>query len=152
MTQVAIVTGAASGIGRAVAERLRADGFEVVGVDLREDGPATVVADLTTRAGNRRAIDTALQAHGRIDVIVPNAGVQHVAAIADFDEDRWDQLTALLLSSPFLLAKYAWPALVRSGGRYVAVASIHGLVASPFKAAYVAAKHGLLGLVKVLAL
>ena len=73
--------------------------------------------------------------------------------MAEFPEERWDTLLAVLLTSPFLLAKYAWPALVQSGdGRFVAIASVHGLVASPFKAGYVAAKHGLLGLVKTLAL
>jgi 3-hydroxybutyrate dehydrogenase len=150
--KVTVVTGAASGIGRAVAERLAAEGMKVVGVDLRVEGPATVEADLTTREGNRRAIDAALEQHGGLDVLVPIAGLQHVAPVAEFPEDRWDQLTSLLLTSPFLLAKYAWPSLVESQGRFVAVASVHGLVASPFKAAYVAAKHGLLGLVKVLAL
>ena len=150
--KVTIVTGAASGIGRAVAERLAAEGMHVVGVDIRSDGPVTVEADLTTRDGNRRAVDAALEAYGRIDVVVPNAGVQHVAPVVDFPEDRWDQLTSLLLTSPFLLAKYAWPSLVESGGRYIAIASIHGVVASPFKAAYISAKHGVLGLVKVLAL
>jgi 3-hydroxybutyrate dehydrogenase len=150
--KVTVVTGAASGIGRAVAERLAAEGMHVVGVDVRVDGPVTVEADLTTREGNRRAVDAALEAHGRLDVLVPIAGLQHVAPIAEFPEDRWNQLTSLLLTSPFLLAKYAWPSLVSSGGRFVAVASVHGLVASPFKAAYVSAKHGLLGLVKVLAL
>jgi 3-hydroxybutyrate dehydrogenase len=150
--KVTVVTGAASGIGRAVAERLAAEGMHVVGVDIRSDGPVTVEADLTTREGNKRAVDAALEAHGRIDVMVPNAGVQHVSPVADFPEDRWDQLTSLLLTSPFLLAKYAWPSLVESGGRYVAIASVHGVVASPFKSAYISAKHGLLGLVKVLAL
>jgi 3-hydroxybutyrate dehydrogenase len=150
--KVTIVTGAASGIGRAVAERLAAEGMHVVGVDIRSEGPVTVEADLTTRDGNRRAVDAALEAHGRIDVVIPNAGVQHVSPVADFPEDRWDQLTSLLLTSPFLLAKYAWPSLVESGGRYVAIASVHGVVASPFKSAYISAKHGLLGLVKVLAL
>jgi 3-hydroxybutyrate dehydrogenase len=110
-------------------------------------------ADLTTREGNRAVVDAALERHGRLDAIVPNAGFQHVAPVADFAEDRWDALLALLLTSPFLLAKYAWEALARSGdGRIVVVASVHGLVASPYKAAYVSAKHGVLGLVKTLAL
>jgi len=75
------------------------------------------------------------------------------APVAEFDEDRWDQLLAVLLTSPFLLAKHAWPALAASGeGRFVAIASAHALVASPYKAAYVSAKHGVLGLVKTLAL
>ena len=82
-----------------------------------------------------------------------NAGVQHVAPVRDFPEERWDQIVSLLLTSPFLLARYAWDALAVSGeGRFIAVASAHALVASPYKAAYVAAKHGVLGLVKTLAL
>jgi 3-hydroxybutyrate dehydrogenase len=98
-------------------------------------------------------VDAALERHGRLDAVVANAGFQHVAPVVEFPEERWDALLAVLLTSPFLLAKYAWEALAASGeGRFVAVASVHGLVASPYKAGYVAAKHGLLGLVKVLAL
>ena len=79
--------------------------------------------------------------------------MQHVAPVAEFGEDDWDRLIALLLTSPFLLAKYAWGALVESQeARFIAVASVHGLVASPYKAGYVSAKHGVLGLVKTLAL
>jgi 3-hydroxybutyrate dehydrogenase len=86
-------------------------------------------------------------------VIVANAGVQRVAPISDFPEDRWEAMIALLLTSPFLLARYGWDALSASGaGRFVAIASAHALAASPFKSAYVAAKHGVLGLVKTLAL
>jgi 3-hydroxybutyrate dehydrogenase len=156
MSEAALVTGAASGIGRAVAERLAGDGWNVLAVDLEPDpdGPGEpLAADLTTREGNREAVDAARRRFGRLDAIVPNAGFQHVAPIESFDEDRWDALLALLLTSPFLLARYAWPALRASGnGRIVVVASVHGLVASPFKAGYVAAKHGVLGLVKTLAL
>jgi 3-hydroxybutyrate dehydrogenase len=144
--RVALVTGAAGGIGRAVVERLERGGWSVHGVDV-EDG------DLATREGNRAVVDAALERFGRLDAVIPNAGFQHVAPVADFPEERWDDLLAVLLTSPFLLAKYAWEALAASGeGRYVAIASAHGLVASPFKAAYVAAKHGVLGLVKTLAL
>ena len=82
-----------------------------------------------------------------------NAGFQHVAPVAEFPEDKWDGLVSLLLTSPFLLAKYAWPALSDSGeGRFIGIASAHALAASPYKAGYVSAKHGLLGLVKTLAL
>src|SRR6185312_12422958 len=138
--------------GRAIAERLRSDGDTVVAVDLNADGGG-IAADLTTREGNRAAVDAALERHGRLDAIVPNAGFQHVAPVAEFPEERWDALVALLLTSPFLLAKYAWPSLAESGdGRFCAVASAHGLAASPFKSAYVAAKHGVLGLVKTLGL
>jgi 3-hydroxybutyrate dehydrogenase len=147
-----VVTGAASGIGRAIAERLVAEGARVLSADLEADelvpGEA-FAADLTTREGNRAAVEAALERFGRLDAVVANAGFQHVAPVAEFPEDRWDALIGLLLTSPFLLAKYAWKHLEESGdGRFLAVASVHGLVASPFKAGYVSAKHGLLGLVK----
>lgn len=151
-----LVTGAASGIGRAIADRLVSEGARVLAVDLELDsaGPGEPFsADLATREGNRAAVDEAQRRFGGLDAVVANAGFQHVASVEDFPEERWDALLALLLTSPFLLAKYAWPALAESGdGRFVVVASVHGLVASPFKAGYVAAKHGVLGLVKVLAL
>ncbi len=109
--------------------------------------------DLTTREGNRSVVDAALERYGRLDAVIANAGFQHVSPVGEFPEERWDALLALLVTSPFLLAKYAWEALGESGdGRFVAIASVHGLVASPFKAGYVAAKHGVVGLVKVLAL
>ncbi len=152
---VALVTGAASGIGREITVRLERAGMRVLAVDLRpdRDGPGEALeADLTSREGNRQAVETALERFGRLVAVVANAGFQHVARVEDFPEDRWDALLAILLTSPFLLAKYAWEALAASGeGRFVAIASVHGLVASPFKAGYVAAKHGLLGLVKTLA-
>ena len=142
----ALVTGATGGIGRAVVERLERDGWDVHGVDLAD-------ADLATREGNRAAVEGALTRFGRLDAVVANAGFQHVAPVEEFPEERWDALVAVLLTSPFLLAKYAWEALGASGaGRFVAVASAHGLVGSPFKAGYVAAKHGVVGLVKTLAL
>jgi 3-hydroxybutyrate dehydrogenase len=154
--RAAVVTGAASGIGQAIAERLANDGLDVLAVDLkpRADGAgASHAADLTTREGNRGAIEEAVARFGRLDVIVANAGMQHVAPISEFPEDRWDDLIALLLTSPFLLARYGWEALGASGdGRFVAIASAHALAASPFKSGYVAAKHGVLGLVKTLAL
>ena len=157
--RAALVTGAARGIGRAIAQRLVDDGFDVLAVDLEAGwdgivGPGVPhAADLATREGNRGAVEAALERFGRLDAVVANAGLQHVAPVAEFDEDRWDQLLAVLLTSPFLLAKHAWAALSESGeGRFVAIASAHALVASPYKAAYVSAKHGVLGLVKTLAL
>ena len=152
----ALVTGAGSGIGRAIAARLEADGARVLAADLKpaRDGPGEPIeADLTTREGNRAAVDAALERLGGLDCVVANAGMQHVSSVEDFPEDDWDRLIALLLTSPFLLAKYAWPALREAGdSRFIAIASAHALVASPFKSAYVSAKHGVLGLVRTLAL
>jgi 3-hydroxybutyrate dehydrogenase len=152
----ALVTGAASGIGRAIAARLVADGWQVLAADLVPDGDGPgepFAADLSTREGNRAAVAAAVDAFGGIDALVANAGFQHVSPFESFDEDRWDALLAVLLTSPFLLARYAWPHLRESGeGRIVVVASVHGLIASPFKTGYVAAKHGAVGLVKSLAL
>jgi 3-hydroxybutyrate dehydrogenase len=146
VARAALVTGANGGIGAAIVDRLRAGGWDVLAVDVED-------ADLTTRAGNRSVVDAALARFGRLDAIVPNAGFQHVAPVREFPEDRWDALIALLLTSPFLLAKFSWDALAASGdGRICAIASAHALTASPFKAGYVAAKHGVLGLVKTLAL
>ncbi len=153
----ALVTGSAGGIGRSVCQRLAADGYDVLAVDIdpAADGPgAPHAADLTTREGNRGAVEAALERFGRLDLIVANAGVQHVAPIGEFPEDQWDLLIALMLTSPFLLARYGWQALADApeGGRFIAIASAHALAASPYKSAYVSAKHGVLGLVKTLAL
>ena len=154
--RVAVVTGAASGIGRAVAARLTADGIDVLAVDLRPDpdGPGIPhEADLTDPDANHAAVAAALRRFGRIDIVVAGAGVQYVAPIEEFPLDRWNAILALMLTSPFLLAQHAWPALRNAdGGRFIAIASAHSLVASPYKAAYVSAKHGVLGLVKTLAL
>jgi 3-hydroxybutyrate dehydrogenase len=130
--------------------------MDVLAVDLRPDpdGPGVPhEADLTDAEANERAVDAALERFGRLDLVVANAGIQHVAPIHEFPLERWQTIVSLLLTSPFLLAKRAWPALQASGaGRFIAIASVHGLVASPYKAAYVSAKHGVLGLVKTLAL
>ena len=147
MTRVALVTGARGGIGSAIVARLEADGWSVHGVDVAD-------ADLTTREGNRAVVDAALERFGRLDAVVANAGFQHVAPVARVPRGRWDALLAVLLTSPFLLAQVRLGrARAQSGdGRFCAIASAHALVASPFKAGYVAAKHGVLGLVKTLAL
>jgi len=154
--RAALVTGAASGIGRAIATRLEAGGMDVLAVDLRPDpdGPGIAYeADLTLPEANAGAVAAAIERFHRLDVVVANAGVQHVAPIEEFPLERWNTIVALLLTSPFLLAQHSWPALRTSpAGRFIVIASAHGLVASPYKAAYVSAKHGVLGLVKTLAL
>jgi 3-hydroxybutyrate dehydrogenase len=156
MSKAALVTGAASGIGRAVAQRLQEAEMDVLAVDLKPDtdGPGVPhQAVLTDPEANADAVRVALERFGGLDLVVPNAGLQHVAPSEEFPVERWQTLIALMLTSPFALARAAWPALRESGaGRFIAIASVHGLVASPFKAAYVSAKHGVLGLVKTLAL
>ena len=162
MSKVAIVTGAASGIGLACAERLAADGMKVVLADVNEKagaehakrlGGTFVAADLSSRSGCRRLVDEALKVHGTVHVLVNNAGYQHVAPIEDFPEDQWERMLSLMLTAPFLLTRYCWPSMKKQKwGRVVNIASIHALVASPFKVAYISAKHGLIGLTRTAAL
>jgi 3-hydroxybutyrate dehydrogenase len=162
MSKVALVTGAASGIGLACAERLAADGMQVVLADVNEKagaehakrlGGTFVAADLTLRAGCRKLVDEALKVHGSVHVLVNNAGFQHVSPIEDFPEDQWERMIALMLTAPFLLTRYCWPAMKKQKwGRVVNIASIHALIASPFKVGYIAAKHGLVGLTRTAAL
>ncbi|HZE04678.1 MAG TPA: SDR family NAD(P)-dependent oxidoreductase, partial [Solirubrobacteraceae bacterium] len=154
--RAALVTGAGSGIGRAVAARLERDGIDVLAVDLKPDpeGPGIPhQADLSQAETNEAAVAAALERFGRLDIIVAGAGIQHVSPIQEFPVDRWNLILALMLTSPFLLARHGWEALSRApSGRFIAIASAHSLAASPFKAAYVSAKHGVLGLVRTLAL
>ncbi len=162
MSKVAIVTGAASGIGLACAERLAAEGMKVVLADVNEKagteharrlGGTFVAADLSSRSGCRNLADQALKTHGTVHVLVNNAGYQHVSPIEDFPEEQWDRMLALMLTAPFLLTRYCWPAMKKQKwGRVVNIASIHALVASPFKVAYISAKHGLIGLTRTAAL
>ena len=160
--RVALVTGGTSGIGLAIAKRLQEDGLQVAALDLdrpearsvaEEHGLCFVGADLAQRAECRRAVEETVQVLGSLDVLVNNAGFQHIDPIRDFPEDTWDTMLHVMLTAPFLLSRYAWDHLTRSGqGRIVNVASIHGHVASPFKSAYVSAKHGLIGLTRTAAL
>jgi 3-hydroxybutyrate dehydrogenase len=160
--KTAIVTGAASGIGLACAERLARDGHQVVLADLNDKlgaehaqrlGGRFVAADLSKREGCRKLADDALAAYGTVHILVNNAGYQHVAPIAEFPEDQWERMLALMLTAPFLLTRYCWPAMQKQKwGRIVNIASIHALVASPFKVGYISAKHGLVGLTRTAAL
>jgi 3-hydroxybutyrate dehydrogenase len=162
MSKVALVTGAASGIGLACAERLAADGMKVVLADVNEKagaehakrlGGTFIAADLSARDGCRRLVAAALKAHGTVHVLVNNAGFQHVSPIEDFPEDQWERMIALMLTAPFLLTRYCWPAMKKQKwGRVVNIASIHALIASPFKVGYTSAKHGLVGLTRTAAL
>lgn len=161
-TRVALVTGGSSGIGRACAEALAAEGVKVALADLDEARGREVAvglegifisADLSKRAACKRAVEETVRVCGRLDILINNAGFQHLDPIAEFPEDTWDDMVVLMLTAPFLLSKYAWPYLTRSAcGRIVNIGSAHSLAASPYKVAYVTVKHGLLGLTKVAAL
>jgi 3-hydroxybutyrate dehydrogenase len=149
--RVVLVTGAAGALGRAIREQFTGLGAIVVGVDLHGDD--CVYADIGTEEGNRVAIDAALEEHGRLDALVLNAGLQHMAPLDAFPEERWRQLLDVMVTGPFLAIKHAWPHLTaRPGGRILVTASTSSFVAERFKAAYVTAKHGVVGLVKVAAL
>jgi 3-hydroxybutyrate dehydrogenase len=149
--RVAVVTGAAGGLGRAIREVFDREGATVAGVDLRGDG--CLHADLATDEGNRMMVEQVVARHGPPDVLVLNAGVQHMAPIGEFAEVEWDRLTGVMLKGPFLAIKHAWPHLTRRpGGRIVLTASTSAMVGEAYKAAYVASKHGLAGLMKVAAL
>jgi len=160
--KIAVVTGAASGLGLAIAERLAADGAKVVVSDINAEagkavaarlGGSFVQADMAKRADCRALIDQALTTYGTVHILVNNAGFQNVETIEAFPEDMWDKMQAVMLTAPFLLTKYVWPAMRKQGwGRIINMSSIHGLVASPNKVAYISAKHGLVGLTKTAAL
>jgi len=160
--RIAVVTGASSGIGLAVATALATNGDKVVLADINEDagtreaekiGGLFIKADLSTRQGCRLLADAVLEKFGRCDILVNNAGIQHVSPIDEFPEEKWDFIINLMLTAPFLLTKYFWPAMRENGwGRIINLNSVHGLRASEFKVAYVSAKHGMMGLTKTTAL
>ena len=154
----ALVTGAASGIGRAVAARLVADGAAVLLLDRDEAGAKEAAVEvggehLVADLSEASSID-ALELGGRgIDILVNNAGIQHVAPVEGFDPERFAMIHRVMLHAPFLLARALLPGMYAAGwGRIVHVSSVHGHRASPYKSAYVSAKHGLEGLSKVIAL
>ncbi len=160
--KVAIVTGGASGIGLAVSRKLREDGARVVLVDINEEklkeeagkiDAKFIKADLSKREDCKNVVDYTVSEYGGVDILVNVAGIQNISSVEDFPEDKWDFMISLMLTAPFLLTKYAWPYMKKNGwGRVINLNSIHGLVASEFKSAYVTAKHGLSGLTKVSAL
>jgi 3-hydroxybutyrate dehydrogenase len=167
--KVSLVTGSTSGIGLGIARALAEAGSAVV---LNGLGVASEIArtkdrisadcdvkvnysptDMTRPAAIREMIETTLAEHGRLDVLVNNAGIQYVAPLDQFPIDKWDAILSINLSSAFHTMRSVLPAMRKNKfGRIINIASAHGLVASPFKAAYVAAKHGIVGLTKVAAL
>lgn len=160
--KVCIVTGAASGIGLSIAETFANEEAKVVMVDVNGEklkieaeriGGVYYETDLTKREGCKGLTDFTLDKYSKIDILVNVAGIQTVSPIEEFPEDKWDFMVSLMLTAPFLLTKYVWPSMKKQcWGRIINLNSIHGLVASEFKAAYVSVKHGLGGLTKTAAL
>ena len=167
--KTAVVTGSNSGIGLGVARGLAAEGANVIlnsytdseadhklAAEVAADTGANVryiQADLSSGLQSRKLIEDAADAFGSVDILVNNAGIQHVAPIPEFPEEKWDAIIAINMSSAFHTSAITLPMMRKSGwGRVINVASAHGLTASPYKSAYVAAKHGVVGLTKVTAL
>ena len=167
--KVSLVTGSTSGIGLGIARALAAAGSEIVlngfgKPDEVADVQAKIVSDFKVRvtfspadmsnpAAIHEMVEQTLQRSGRLDILVNNAGIQHVAPLQDFPPEKWDAILAINLSSAFHTTRLALPSMLRNKwGRIINIASAHGLVASAFKSAYVAAKHGIVGLTKVTAL
>ena len=167
MPKTILITGSTSGIGLGIAKAFAAQGHNIIFNGLEPDG-AEIARQAAEEAGVQHMFSPANMAEpeairafakdalahfGTIDMLVNNAGIQHVAPIEDFPEEKWDAILAINLTAAFHLTKALWPAMKAKGwGRVINIASAHGLVASEFKSAYVAAKHGLIGFTKTIAL
>ncbi|WP_133771453.1 3-hydroxybutyrate dehydrogenase [Enterovirga rhinocerotis] len=164
--RIALVTGAASGIGKRLAERFAAEGAVAVIADLKLDAAQATADEIVAKGGKAyavvmdvseeeqvgKAIDEVVAHFGRIDVLVSNAGIQIVKPLVDFGFGDWKKILAIQLDGAFLTTRACLPHMYKAGyGRVVYVGSVHSKEASKLKAAYVTAKHGLIGLAKVLA-
>lgn len=158
--RTALVTGGASGIGKAIAKRFAAEGASVIVNDARDSGRevadavggAFIRADLADADQTRALAEQTLRDYGGADVLVNNAGVQHVSPVEEFPDEEWERMLRIMLTAPFLLTKRLLPGMAERGwGRIINMSSVHGLIASPNKSAYIAAKHGLVGFTKAVA-
>ena len=162
--KVALVTGAASGIGYAIAKRLAHSGAKVCLADIQETllQQATAELGVLTRSfmvdlTNSQSIAMMhlelTREMGKVDILINNAGLQHVDPLENFPLEKWDEIVNVMLRTAFLNTQYVIPQMIKNGwGRIINIASIHSIIASPFKSAYISAKHGLVGLTKASAL
>ena len=161
-SKAVLVTGAGSGIGRAIAEAFARQGARVLLHDLAPGaqkiadalGAPFLQADLADQEAVKRLAQAALEAAGgRVDILVNNAGFQQIHPVEEFPAATWNRMIQVMLTAPFQLIKYLLPAMkANRWGRIINISSLHGVVASPFKSAYISAKHGLMGLTKTVAL
>jgi 3-hydroxybutyrate dehydrogenase len=160
-SRVAIITGGAGGIGRAIGAALRRAGHQIVVADRYADaaqrvagelGGLAIEVELAESASCCALVEQTVAHFGRVDMLINNAGYQHIAPIEEFPEDVWNNMLAVMLTAPFLLTKAVWPHMkAQRWGRIVNLGSIHSVRASPFKVGYITAKHGLLGLTRTAA-
>jgi NAD(P)-dependent dehydrogenase (short-subunit alcohol dehydrogenase family) len=154
--KVALVTGASRGIGAAIADRFAREGMRVVGVSRTPFESQTDIecarADVSSPSDVERVVEGVVQRHGRLDVVVNNAAIEHEGTVVDTTPEEWDHVMAVNLRSVFLCAKYAIPHLSRTQGAIINVASVDGLWAEPSLAAYCAAKGGVIALTRAIAI
>jgi 3-hydroxybutyrate dehydrogenase len=162
-----LITGSTSGIGKTIATSFAQLGYNIIFNGLEADG-AAIAQDIATQHqiqhlffntnmldvdGLTEMVAASINKFGKIDILVNNAGIQFVSPIQDFPKDKFDAIIGINLSAPFHLAKLVWPSMMKHGfGRIINIASAHGLTASANKSAYVASKHGMIGLTKTLAI
>ncbi|MBH48526.1 MAG: D-beta-hydroxybutyrate dehydrogenase [Halobacteriovorax sp.] len=157
MSKIAIVTGATSGIGAAIACELVKHDFQVINFDLRlpsqdQVGVKSIECDVSQEESVTRAYAQVKNEYGPAAILVNNCGLQFMSPVEDFPKEKWDLLIGVLLTGTFLCSKAVFKDMKEAGfGRIINISSVHGKLASPYKAAYVAAKHGVLGLAKVMA-
>lgn len=165
--KTALITGSTSGIGKTIATAFAAEGYNIMfhGLEKNGDEIAQNIAKkfkVTTAFSNANLMDQeateglvkfALEKFGSVDILINNAGIQHVSPLENFPNEKWNAIIAVNLTSAFIASKAAWSSMKQNRfGRIINISSVHGLRASEFKSAYVAAKHGVIGLTKVLAL
>lgn len=155
MQKIAVVTGGSSGIGLAIVKSLAKDGIKAISWDLKAPTEAVpfVECDVTSEARVQEAFQKSIETYGAPNILVNNCGLQFMAPVDEFPLEKWNQLISIMLTGTFLCSKTVIPAMKKNNwGRIINVSSIHGKVASPFKSAYVSAKHGVQGLSKVMAI
>ena len=155
------ITGASSGIGKSLAEHFAQNNSKIIILDIDTDGEKVAKslngdfyhADLSKQVETENIINQIKKDHKKIDILINNAGFQKVEKIENYDNEVWNSMIQIMLTTPFQLIKHLLPNMkINKWGRVINISSIHGLVASPFKSAYISAKHGLIGLTKTIAL